>query len=288
MLTWEPLKILSYGAGTPSTTLSLMSCENARCIQAGCPPRWPQVPVYDAVLFCDLHAEPSWVFAQAAFVSAACIDVGIPYFTLDADLCSDFIRGFGHVRVSSIPAWTVSPDGKKGKMPRQCTCDYKIKVMERFIRYELLGYKPRQRAKWWDVHAHEMHMGIMADERRRAKPSRQTLFVNKYPLVEMGWTRADCFQYNKEIWGMETWASSCVFCPFHTHFFFSYIREHDPDGYALALQVDELMERSQAVPPLRSSLFVSKKFKRLRELKLDDCNDAQIFLYDGARVWNGF
>lgn len=29
MLTWETLDILSYGAGTPSTTLALMACENA-------------------------------------------------------------------------------------------------------------------------------------------------------------------------------------------------------------------------------------------------------------------
>lgn len=29
MLEWKCLNILSYGAGTPSTTLALMSCENA-------------------------------------------------------------------------------------------------------------------------------------------------------------------------------------------------------------------------------------------------------------------
>lgn len=284
MLSWEPLKIMSYGGGTPSTTIVLMACENKL---AGRPVH-PAVPEYDVVLFCDLHAEPIWVARQVAFVAAACESAGIPFVTLDADLYGDFIRNFGKARVSSIPAWTIDQSGKKGKMPRQCTCDYKIKVMERYVRYELLGYKPRQRAKWWDVHAHEMHMGIMAEEARRARESRQTLFVNKYPLVEMGWTRADCFRYNKETWGIETFASSCVFCPFHTRFFFDFLREHDPTGYALALHVDELMERNQAVPPLKSALFLTKTHQRLRELKAEDCADAQTFLYDGHPIWNGF
>lgn len=284
MLSLEPLKDMSYGGGTPSTTVVLMACENKLAGR----PIHPSVPDYDVVLYCDLHAEPSWVARQVAFVSDACAQAGIPFVTLDADLYGDFTRNFGKNRVSSIPAWTIGPGGKKGKMPRQCTCDYKIAVMERYVRYELLGYKPRQRAKWWDVHAHEMHMGIMAEESRRAKESRQTLFVNKYPLVEMGWTRADCFRYNKEVWGLETWASSCVFCPFHTRYFFNFLREHDPDGYALALQVDELMERNQAVPPLQSSLFLTKNHKRLWELTAEDCTDAQTFLYDGRPIWNGF
>ena len=68
MLTWETLDILSYGAGTPSTTLALMACENAMC---GPPYPYPQVPIYDAVIFCDLHGEPSWVYRQAAFTAAA-------------------------------------------------------------------------------------------------------------------------------------------------------------------------------------------------------------------------
>lgn len=284
MLSWEPLKIMSYGGGTPSTTLVLMACENR--LAGG--RVHPAVPDFDYVLFCDLHAEPVWVARQVAFVADACARAGIPFVTLDADLYGDFTRNFGKARVSSIPAWTIGPDGKKGKMPRQCTCDYKIKIMERYVRYELLGYKPRQRAKWWDVHAHEMHMGIMAEERRRAIPSRQTLFKNVYPLVEMGWTRADCFRYNKETWGIETWASSCVFCPFHTRFFFHYLREHDPGGYAQALRVDELMERYQAVPPLTSRQFLTKTHKRLWELTAEDCTDAQTFCCEGLPIWNGF
>ena len=186
MLTWNTLDILSCGAGTPSTALALMSCQNA---QRGPPYPFPKVPVYDAVIFCDLHSEPGWVYEQAAFTAAACREAGIPFYCLDADLYGDFTRNFGRARTACIPFWTLGDDGKKGKMPRQCTYDYKIKVIEKFVRYELLRYKPRERTLPLDVHAHSLHMGIMWEERRRAKESKQTLFVNRYPLVEMGWTR---------------------------------------------------------------------------------------------------
>lgn len=137
MLTWKCFEILSYGAGTPSTTLALMACENAF---HGPPYPYPLVPIYDAVIFCDLHAEPSWVYRQAAFTAATCARAGIPFYTLDADLYGNFLANFGRAHIASIPFWTLGENGGKGRMPRQCTYDYKIKVMESFVRRELLGY----------------------------------------------------------------------------------------------------------------------------------------------------
>lgn len=284
MLTLDNLEILSYGAGTPSTTLVGMACENAmRGYHV-----WPEVPIYDAVIFCDLHAEPSWVYRQAAFAADLCRRASIPFYKLDVDLYGDYLNRFGKARVSSIPFWTLGKDGKKGRMPRQCTVDYKIKMIERFVRYDLLCYRPRERTLSVDKHAHRLHMGIMAEEARRAKESKAILFENKYPLVAMGWTRSDCYAYNREVWGIETKASCCVFCPFHTGYFYQHIREHDPACYACACQVDELIERYQAHPPLKSQLFISKTHKRLRDLSDADCGDVQTFLYKGSPVWTGF
>ena len=278
------MKLLSFGAGTPSTALALMSCENklaGRLI-------YPLVPIYDYILFCDLKAEPVWVYRQLEFVKAVCARAGIPLIVLEADLYGCFVQNFGRGRVPSIPFWTAGPDGTQGRMPRQCTCDCKIKVMERYVRYELLGYQPRKWTKPWDKHAHEMHLGIMWEEHRRAKPSSQSLFTNQYPLVEMGWTRADCFAYNKEVWGLDTWASACAFCPFHSNFFYQYIKEHDAPSYGKTRRVDTLLEQYEAVPPLTSRPYLSKSRKRLYELALEDCTDAQTFRYNRQEVWNGF
>lgn len=96
MLTWETLDILGYGAGTPSTTLALMACENALC---GPPYPYPQVPIYNAVIFCDLYGEPSWVYRQAAFTAASCDKAGDSLLhpggrfvrRLSLELCGDIL-----------------------------------------------------------------------------------------------------------------------------------------------------------------------------------------------------
>ena len=285
MIQLETLNILSFGGGTPSTTLALMSCQNKLEGQMV----YPKVPIYDAIIFCDLNAEPSWVYRQVEFVADACQQADIPCKVLRANLYHNFVEGFGTRRVSSIPFWSVHcKSGKSGKMPRQCTCDYKIKVIERFVRSKLLCYQPRERTKPYDIHAHAMHLGIMADEYHRAKESRQRLFTNQYPLVEMGWTRVDCFAYNKEVWGLETRASSCVFCPFHTTYFFQYLQAYEPDNYAKVQLIDELLENKAVHPPLQSTLFLTKRHVRLRDLDDRDGRDAQTFSYHGRKIWNGF
>lgn len=64
------MNILSFGAGMQSTALALMSCENVMETQKGhCIP-YPEVPIYDLVIFCDLGFEPPWVKKQAQFVCA--------------------------------------------------------------------------------------------------------------------------------------------------------------------------------------------------------------------------
>lgn len=50
-----------------STALALMSCENVKN-----PEKFPMVPVYDLVCFCDLGKEPPWVMKQVNFVKQAC------------------------------------------------------------------------------------------------------------------------------------------------------------------------------------------------------------------------
>lgn len=281
---WKPLNILSYGAGMPSTALVGMACENARRGY----PVWPHVPVYDAVIFCDLHSEPAWVYEQADFARRLCAKAGIPFYTLDTDLYGDFLSKFGTSRIASVPFWTLGEDGKKGKMPRQCTYDYKIKVIERFVRRDLLGYKPYERTLKLEFHAHQMHMGIMFEERRRAKPSKLSLFENRYPLVEMGWTRPMCYAYNRDVLGIRTRASCCLFCPFHTNYFYLHIQTHEPSCYACARRIDELVESRQARPPMKSRLFLSKSRKRLRDLEPEDCRDKQVFPYLTEEVWSGF
>ena len=271
-----------------SSALHLMSCENALAKIRGEPPVWPQVPIYDISIFCDLGFEPPWVKKQVEFLANAGHSCGVPLVILDSPLYTDFMENFGERRTISIPWWTIKEDGHKSKMPRNCTIDYKVELISKYVRWELLHYKKGQRLRDEDRKAHEMHMGFSAEESRRCKESPNPMFVNKFPLVEMGLTRADNFAYIKDVWGLETKASACSFCPFHKNYFFKFLRENEPEQYAQVVGVDELLRDKNPKPPMDSDLFISRSRKRLMDLTDEDCNDAECFEYCGMQIWNGF
>lgn len=194
------LKILSCGAGMQSTALALISCA-----QVDGPVEHPEVPRYDAVIYCDLGIEPEWVARQVAFLENACTRQGIPFYILKSDLYQDYMENFGVRRVAGMPFWTLDEDGKAGKLHRRaCTIEYKILMIQKFVRYRLLGYQPYQRLARKDIGAHELHIGFSYEEANRSFPSHHKMFKNRFPLIEMKWQRKDTYAYNLDVWGLDT------------------------------------------------------------------------------------
>ncbi len=267
-----------------STALALMSCENAMAKE----PHWPLVPVYDYVIFCDLGLEPPWVSEQVKFVENACQRAGIRFVKLDSPLYRDFVQNFGERRTISIPWWTLGDNGKKAMMPRYCTIDYKVNKIARYFRYQILGYKKYMRIRETDKKAHEMHMGFSFEEQRRCKENSNPFFVNSFPLVEMNYERADSYAYCMDVWDLDTKASSCSFCPFHTNSFYAYLRKNYPEHYQRVEEIDHLLRDKTPRPPMESELFMTKSRKRLDNLTPEDCKDGEFFDYSGQKIWNGF
>ena len=90
-----------------SSALALMSCAN-KLIKEDRTGGFSftyidQVPIYDAIVFCDLGLEPSWVMNQVLFIQNACEWAGIPFYILKSSLYDDYLKNFGNSRVSSIP-----------------------------------------------------------------------------------------------------------------------------------------------------------------------------------------
>lgn len=271
-----------------STALALMACENAIFKRLGRKPPFPVVPIYDLIVFCDLGLEASWVYEQVEFINKACGRVGIRFEILNAPLYEDFIRNFGERRTISIPWWTLGKDEHKSRMPRNCTIDYKVEVIAKYIRWEVLGYKKGERLRAQDVKAHEMHMGFSAEEKKRCGENPNKLFVNRFPLVEMGYVRADNYQYILNIWGLDTKASACAFCPFHRNYFYQYIKENEAETYRKIIDMDNLLRDKVPKPPMNCDIFISRSRKRIADLTPEECNDAECFIYKGRPVWNGF
>jgi hypothetical protein len=276
------MKILSCGAGMQSTALALMSAEN---VKKGIV--HPLVPVYDAIVFCDLNCEPVWVYDQVNFIAAACKHYGIPFYILESHIYKDQAQRIQSGKYIKMPLWTMN-GRKKGKLRRSCTIDYKIEAIQRFVKYELLGYKKYQRPNPADIGAHEMHLGFSAEERSRIFDSKHPMFANKFPLADMGLERSDNYRYVMQEWGLETKASACYICPYHKNYFFAYLRDHYPREYKAVNDFDRILSERPADGMVSSELYLSYSCKRICELTDDECNDAQTFSYEGKQIWNGF
>lgn len=276
------MHVLSCGAGMQSSALALMSCENVMR-----PGAHPGVPVYDAIVFANLGCEPAWVYRQVDFIANACEDVKIPFYVLESDIYNDHVDRIRHGKFVKMPLWTLK-DGKKGKLRRSCTIDYKIIAIQQFIRYELLGYRKHERNRPEDIGAHTMHIGFSAEEKDRIFDSQHPFFTNKFPLAEMGLQRKDNYRYCLETWGFDTKASSCYICPFHKNFFYQYLRDNYPKDYIAALEFDKVLSERPENGRVTSELFLTYSCKRLSDLSDTDCNDAEVFPYRNRLVWNGF
>ena len=158
-------------------------------------------------------------------------------------------------RFASIPAFTKDDGGKVGMVRRQCTKEYKVEVVNKAIRRELLGLKPRQHIpKGVLIH---QHFGISTDEAGRAERGRKryegvkhTLPV--YPLIDRGWSRQDCVAYLRCKLPYEVPKSSCMFCPYRTNQSWLDLKQTDPAGWDRAVQIDAALRQTAASPPAAS------------------------------------
>lgn len=225
---------------------------------------------------------------QVEFIQNACERAGIRFEILKTNLYNDYIKNFGKNRTVSVPFWTLDEDGNKGRMRRNCTLDYKVSVIQNYVRWQILGYKKGERTRSEDIKAHEMHLGFSLEEKRRCKENPHKMFRNCFPLVEMGMERKDNYAYIRDVWGLETKASACIFCPFHRNYFFKFLKTYHRGEYQKLIQFDELLEREQPHTKIKNRLYISRSRKRIRELRDEECEDKECFLYSGKEIWTGF
>ncbi len=151
--------ILNLGAGWQSSRIFLASCLG-------------QLPKFDAAVFSDTQWEPDAVYENMTFLVAEAAKAGIPLAQVTAGPIRAEIlefmqarRHLGRKRYASAPMFIKNVDGSQGRMKRQCTKEYKIEPIERWIRREFLGLAPKKRIPGGVVI--RQWFGISEDENRR-------------------------------------------------------------------------------------------------------------------------
>ena len=274
--------ILSLGAGVQSTALYLM-LSGGGMVTDGKPAR------LDAAIFADTGEEPDAVYAHLKWLqglNGSQILVRSKGGRLGEHL-KHGVNSTGQ-RFASIPVYTMAAgDKREGRTRRQCSREYKSAVVERAIRREILGLKPRQRIP---KDAHVMHyFGISLDEagraRRIAERFRRDIkwATPVFPLIDLGMTRAACRTYLAEHVPHTVRRSSCVFCPYHSDSEWLRLKEHDTNGWDRAVEID----RALRVPGnivnrnMDKQLFLHRSCEPLEDVQFsvsDDPREAQLSL----------
>ena len=146
------IHVISLGAGVQSSTMALMAAAGEI------------TPIPDAAVFADTQAEPkavyewlAWLEKQLPFpvvrVTAGNLETDTlgsmslprianpPFYTAPIKTHERGAHGFA----LTAPFFTVN-DGKEGQLRRQCTREYKIEPIKKWLR-QRVGLVPRQRAK---------------------------------------------------------------------------------------------------------------------------------------------
>ena len=260
--TW---RILNLGAGVQSTAIYMMMIDG-------------EIEPADVAIFADTQEEPGAVYDHLAWLES---QGGPPILKATAGkLGDDLVAGKNSTgqRFASIPAFTSAREGgPAGMTRRQCTSEYKIAVVEKVIRRELLGLKHRQRIPK-DARLNQL-FGFSTDEPKRAGNARiryeQQMghqWSVAFPLFdESVWmSRRDCRNYLEGRVPHRVPRSACVFCPFKSNAEWVDLRDNDPESWDRAVEVDRALREPGTITNrgLDQALYVHRGCRPLDEVNL--------------------
>ena len=255
------MRILNLGAGVQSTALALMA-------------KTGEIETFDYAIFADTQAEPKSVYDHLEWLIS---ELPFPVMVRTrGNLFDNLIKGVNSdgQRYCSIPAFTGEPGRNVGITRRQCTSEYKIKVVERAIRREILGLESGQRIP---KHVSIVQsFGLSYDEpgrvaRVKANHARNPWEV-EFPLYDMEMTRSDCIKWLGN-YGVphETPRSACVFCPYRSNAEWKRLKETDPESFAQAVKADEAIRdsRLRCNQGMRDQMWLHRSCKPLADIDFD-------------------
>lgn len=214
-----------------------------------------KVPLFDAAIFADTGEEPQAVYDHLHWLIKV-----LPYPVLvrtAGRLGDDLVAGIGDPdNYAQIPAW-LAPDGIA---PRHCTAFYKIDVLRRCIRQELLLIpKFKQVPPGTSV---VTSTGLSFEEQRRiAKVNAHATSWHTYnhPLSDLQITRSAAQHWLRDKVPHTVPRSACVFCPFHSNAQFADLKANDPEGWHRAVEIDEKLRSGAAnTAKMNRSAFIHR------------------------------
>ena len=155
-------------------------------------------------------------------------------------------------RADIVPHWVINKRGEIGKlMGRQCTVTYKITQIVKEIRR-------RENLKAFSAKKHKINMfiGFTIDEIMRVKPSPQSYIENKFPLVDIRWSKEDCIQYVIQKLGFRPHSSVCNMCYANDFNRVYNIYKNDQSAWNKLLMLDDAMAHKPENHRIRGDVYM--------------------------------
>jgi hypothetical protein len=250
------LRVLSLGAGVQSTTLALMAAHG----EIG--------PMPDYAIFADTGEEPSAVYEHLRWLMSPNV---LPFPVVIASKGERLGDAQFTDNEARVPWHTAT-----GMRRRQCTRTYKIEVVRRKVR-ELLGKGPREHIRPNTV---EEWVGISTDEIMRMTPSRVKFIHRRDPLIEKRMSRNDCKGWLARNGYPLPPKSACVFCPYQRNDQWRELKQHSPDDFARAVEIDTKLRTPEGLAMFRAPVFVHRSAVPLAEADLLAPNPDQLDMFN--------
>lgn len=219
------------------------------------------------VLNADPGMENSHTYTYIQMLFEHCANAGIiAYTTPGPNLYKDLI-GPQSTRLDNPPYFTLKPNGKRGQLMQKCTRHYKIAPMDRAVREELwiwhgIGLKSSRIAEKGIV---EKWIGLCADELGRVKDSDRKYLRFRYPLIEMGMTKADVEAWYTDRGIAPPPRSVCNACFANGLSTLKEMHDNRPADWAQAVAVDRAV-RDLTHIGVEQPVYVSDKLIALEDL----------------------
>ena len=252
------VNVLSLGAGVQSTAMALMMEQGHRGLIKP-----------DFAIFADTGWEPQAVYDHLEWLKTK---VSYEIITVrNGNIKDSVLTGVNPEgrKFLDMPVYVVKQDGKTYIGTRQCTKQYKLKPIYRYLREDILKVPAGKPVR--DVTVHMM-LGISTDESSRQKPARETWISNEYPLLDKRISRHQLIQ-----WLVENYPdhhvpkSACIGCPYHSDATWATMKAEDPDSWNDAVGIDwALRNLPQASGTIDGTAYLHRSRKPLTEVDFGD------------------
>lgn len=233
------INVISLGAGKQSTYMLLNALEQ----------RFSKLP--DFAIFSDTGCEPSYVYRYIDWLKSYCRNhynfniITVSAGNLIEDV-SEYIAG-RRQRVAMLPLRLEM----NGMVMRQCTMDYKIAPLRKYLQ----SVRGKEKVRLW--------IGISLDEIERIKESPIKYIEHYYPLIEEKISIDQIVNWFKVRNLPEPGKSACLICPFHSWGYWSLLKTFQREEFEKACEFDDLIRN---YPGLKRKAYLSNQLKPLRDI----------------------